>query len=102
MLKLQKAQVRNNIGVMGSASNTFVSYMQQSLTEEQQKQARLNIGIDEVSSINYDLNVKAINHRGYSSEAPENTKAAYILSKQEDFTYVEGDVAFTKDSVAVL
>ena len=98
----QKTQARNNIGAMGSDSNTFVSYTQQSLTEEQQKQARFNIGISEVSSINYDLNVKAINHRGYSYESPENTIPAYIMSKDKGFTYVEGDVAFTKDNVAVL
>ena len=98
----QKEQVRNNIGAIGNNSNTFVSYAQQTLTEEQQKQARLNIGLKEVSSINYDLNVKAINHRGYSYESPENTIPAYIMSKDKGFTYVEGDVAFTKDNVAVL
>ena len=54
------------------------------------------------SIINYDLNVKAINHRGYSSEAPENTIPAFIMSKQKGFTYVEGDVSFTKDNIAVL
>ena len=52
--------------------------------------------------IDYDLNVKAVNHRGFSLEAPENTIPAYIMSKQKGFTYVEGDVAFTKDGVAVL
>jgi glycerophosphoryl diester phosphodiesterase len=83
-------------------TNTYVKYVAQTLTEEQQKQARLNIGINEVSSINYDLNVKAINHRGYSYESPENTIPAYIMSKDKGFTYVEGDVAFTKDNVAVL
>lgn len=83
-------------------TNTYVKYVAQTLTEEQQKQARLNIGISEVSSINYDLNVKAINHRGYSYESPENTIPAYIMSKDKGFTYVEGDVAFTKDNVAVL
>lgn len=56
----------------------------------------------EISGINYDLNVKAVNHRGFSLEAPENTIPAYIMSKQKGFTYVEGDVAFTKDGVAVL
>lgn len=80
----------------------YVKYVAQTLTEEQKIQARNNIGIGEVSSMNYDLNVKAINHRGYSSEAPENTIPAYIMSKQKGFTYVEGDVSFTKDSVAVL
>lgn len=54
------------------------------------------------STINYDLNVKAVNHRGYSYEAPENTIPAYIMSKAKGFTYVEGDVSFTKDGVAVL
>lgn len=54
------------------------------------------------SSVNYDLNVKAINHRGYSKGAPENTIPAYILSKQNGFTYVECDVSFTSDGVAVL
>lgn len=83
-------------------TNTYVKYVEQSLTEEQQKQAKKNIGIGEVSSMNYDLNVKAINHRGYSYESPENTIPAYIMSKQKGFTYVEGDVAFTKDNVAVL
>lgn len=54
------------------------------------------------SSINYDLNVKAINHRGYSVESPENTIPAYIMSKKKGFTYVECDVSFTSDGVAVL
>lgn len=83
-------------------TNTYVKYVAQTLTEEQQKQARLNIGLNEISNINYDLNVKAINHRGYSYESPENTIPAYIMSKAKGFTYVEGDVAFTKDNVAVL
>lgn len=54
------------------------------------------------AAVNYDLNVKAVNHRGYSMEAPENTIPAYIMSKTKGFTYVEGDVAFTSDDVAVL
>jgi glycerophosphoryl diester phosphodiesterase len=96
-------EVNNTISShIASDSNTFVSYTQQTLTEEQQKQARLNIGLSEVNSINYDLNVKAINHRGYSYEAPENTIPAYIMSKHKGFTYVEGDVSFTEDNVAVL
>ena len=54
------------------------------------------------SAINYDLNIKAVNHRGYSKGAPENTIPAYIMSKEKGYTYVECDVSFTKDSVAVL
>lgn len=53
-------------------------------------------------AVNYDLNVKAVNHRGYSAEAPENTIPAYIMSKQKGFTYVECDVSFTSDGIAVL
>ncbi|MBE7041537.1 MAG: hypothetical protein E7400_06185 [Ruminococcaceae bacterium] len=46
--------------------------------------------------------VKAVNHRGYSIEAPENTLSAYVLSKEKGFRYVETDVQTTKDGVPVL
>lgn len=41
-------------------------------------------------------------HRGYAAEAPENTLAAYRLAKKKGFTFVECDVSFTSDGVAVL
>lgn len=50
---------------------------------------------------NYDLIVKAIAHRGYSTTAPENTLPAYKLAKAMGFYYVETDVSFTSDGVAV-
>jgi len=50
----------------------------------------------------YDMYVKAVNHRGYSAEAPENTLEAYRLSRKMGYTYVEADVSFTSDGVAVL
>ena len=43
-----------------------------------------------------------IAHRGYSQTAPENTLAAFQLAKEHGFTYVECDVAFTADGIAVL
>ena len=53
------------------------------------------------SSLNYDINVKGVAHRGYSSVAPENTIPAYKLAKQMGFYYVETDISFTSDGVAV-
>lgn len=47
-------------------------------------------------------NIKSINHRGFNSIAPENTLAAYRLSKIKGFEYVETDVSFTSDSIPVL
>lgn len=47
-------------------------------------------------------NVIAVNHRGYSTVAPENTLPAYIMSKEKGFNYAECDVSFTSDGVAVL
>lgn len=41
-------------------------------------------------------------HRGYSTEAPENTLAAYRLAKKKGFNCVECDVSFTSDGRAVL
>lgn len=46
-------------------------------------------------------NVKSVNHRGYA-DAPENTLAAFKLSKKKGFKYVECDVSFTSDGQAVL
>ena len=51
--------------------------------------------------VDYDVNVLSVNHRGYSAVAPENTLPAYILSKKMGFKYVETDVSFTSDGVAV-
>ena len=47
-------------------------------------------------------NIKSVNHRGYCTVAPENTLAAYRLSKANGFTHVECDVSFTSDGYAVL
>lgn len=56
----------------------------------------------EEKNLDYDATVKSVNHRGYSTEAPENTLPAYILSKQKGFKYAETDVSFTSDGVAML
>lgn len=46
-------------------------------------------------------NVKSVAHRGYSKVAPENTLAAYRLSKFFGFDYVETDIQFTSDNIPV-
>lgn len=46
--------------------------------------------------------IRSINHRGYSTVAPENTLPAYKLSKSMGFNYAECDVSFTYDGVPVL
>lgn len=45
--------------------------------------------------------IKTVSHRGYHT-APENTIIAYKLAKINGFKYVETDVRFTADGVAVL
>ena len=52
--------------------------------------------------IDYDSIMKAVNHRGYNTDAPENTIPAFKMSKRKGFNYVETDVQFTSDGVAVL
>ena len=54
------------------------------------------------ASVDYDVNVKAVAHRGYSATAPENTIPAYIEAKKQGFRYVECDVQFTSDGIGVL
>lgn len=63
------------------------------------------IAIDTVpaeKNLNYDACVLSVNHRGYSTIAPENTLPAYILSKKNGFNYVETDISFTSDGVPML
>lgn len=55
-----------------------------------------------IAESNYDVTVHSVNHRGYSTIAPENTLPAYILSKKMGFNYVETDVSFTSDGVPML
>lgn len=50
---------------------------------------------------NKNRKINSVNHRGYG-DAPENTLAAYRMSKEKGFTMVECDVSFTKDNQAVL
>lgn len=59
-------------------------------------------GVSRAALKDGEYNVLAINHRGYSTDAPENTIPAYIMSKEKGFNYVEADVQFTSDGVAVL
>lgn len=43
-----------------------------------------------------------VNHRGYSTIAPENTLPAFVLSKEKGFQIIEVDLRYTKDGVPVL
>ncbi len=46
--------------------------------------------------------VKSVNHRGYSTIAPENTIPAYKLSKEMGYLYAECDISLTSDKIPVL
>lgn len=46
--------------------------------------------------------INSVAHRGYSTDAPENTLSAYRLAKKKGFACVECDVCFTSDGYAVL
>lgn len=46
--------------------------------------------------------INSVNHRGYNVSAPENTLAAFKLSKINGFDKVECDVSFTSDGIGVL
>lgn len=49
-----------------------------------------------------DASIRGVNHRGFCTEAPENTLPAYRLSRLRGFRYVEADIQFTADNVPVL
>ena len=49
-----------------------------------------------------DDTVKAVAHRGFSAEAPENTLPAYVLAKKKGYSYCETDINFTSDGIPML
>lgn len=51
---------------------------------------------------NYDGVIKTLCHRGYDVVAPENTAISFIMAAQKRMRYVETDVRFTSDGVAVM
>ena len=107
VLEAWKKEVLDGASFSGSAKDVTFDNEGTELKAENVQEALTEISeqIDDITVgnfIDYDLNVKAVNHRGYSTEAPENTIPAYILSKKKGFKYVEADVSFTKDGVAVL
>ena len=61
----------------------------------------VDVGAD-ISAEDADKVMRGISHRGWTVTAPENTLPAFILSRKAGFRYVETDIRFTADGVAVL
>lgn len=89
----------NNVDLTQEDIEKIEENMQISLLLSEDVLEKVDTPID-YSKVN--ANIKAINHRGYNSIAPENTLSAFRLSKQMGFDKVECDVSFTSDGVPVL
>lgn len=55
----------------------------------------------ENTNVYHNYEIKSANHRGYVTK-PENTVLAFAESKRQGFEYIENDVRWTSDGVAVL
>jgi len=49
-----------------------------------------------------DAKIKGITHRGFNTVAPEESRAAYLLSKRNGYHHWEGDINWTKDNVPMM
>lgn len=93
------SKVKGMLHASGWAPNMYLGTDENgNVVEKSGPEAGVSFG----NQASYDQNVRSVNHRGYSTQAPENTIPAYILSKQMGFSYAECDVSFTSDGVAVL
>lgn len=54
------------------------------------------------SSVSETSDIAVIAHRGYSSEAPENTIPAILLAAEMGYDTIECDINWTKDGVPIL
>lgn len=87
------AIIRDNTISSSSYSNTIVT----SLSE-----ITVNGKSNTENEEDTNANVIAINHRGASSYAPEESFAAYKLSRQLGFKHIEGDIQFTSDGIPIM
>lgn len=62
----------------------------------------LETALSTIRNLDIEGNCNAVNHKGFSLVAPENTLPAFLLSKKMGFSKVECDVALTADYVPVL
>lgn len=76
------------IGDRGIATDVFDNHLENALST--------------IRNLNHEGNCNAVNHKGFSRIAPENTLPAFLLSKKMGFSKVECDVALTADFVPVL
>ena len=54
------------------------------------------------NSTNYENELQVIAHRGYSSQAPENTIPAFTAAAQNGYDTIEIDIQWTKDNIPVI
>ncbi len=76
-------------------------YAKPMTAEQRTYETRLSLYAQPEDAVN-NPNVKAINHRGLNTTAPENTLSAFKLSAKQGYRYVECDVQATRDGVPVL
>ena len=99
--------VEDGVGYIRASCRTYTDGVHNLYIGDQQQikeifDSKVTGAINEIRALDAQGNLHAVNHRGFSSVAPENTLAAYKLSKKAGFRYVECDIFLTSDRVPVL
>ena len=94
---ISESDLINKIDV-SSVENSLKTQLKEKLSEIQEREKEPEV-LDE---FNQSDELMAIAHRGFSSEAPENTLAAIELAKAYGYNAVELDISWTKDGIPVL
>ena len=83
-------------------TSSLESSIKTELTEKLDEISKKEVTPEKLEKFNQDGDMIAVAHRGFSSEAPENTLAAIELAKENGYNAVELDISWTKDGVPVL
>lgn len=103
--------IRNNPEVTITNIDTIKSLLRITATFDAQYNAEVWTGEKENASkiasktdmmLKANKNIRTIGHRGWTTTAPENTIPSFKQAKLNGCDYVETDIAFTSDGVAVL
>ncbi|MBE5957503.1 MAG: hypothetical protein E7254_01390 [Lachnospiraceae bacterium] len=98
--KINKVSIPQNTNV-NQGINLNLNNNKSNSTNTKNNQTKQEQNNEDKNEFYNNPNINSINHRGYNNIAPENTLAAFAMSKKLGFSCVETDIAFTSDGVPV-
>ena len=100
-INVKKKMAKSAVATTADGIVPIVEEETTSKTEEEVETTRPIVTENDIVA-NLSKRMNVVCHRGYNSEAPENSLAAFRLAKEKGYDTVEADVKYTKDGTMVM